>query len=235
MALIKYGGGVVQMSGSIAGNTFARNRYGNYMRARTKPVNPMSDRQVAVRTKISYLTEYWHDTLEVDERGLWDTYAAAVAMKNKLGESIKLSGFNHFIRSNSVRMMHHPGAVTFAPTELSLPPQDPDLACSAEDIAGQTFTFGCDADLFAANGDRLVNIMVDQGRPQLASRNFFDGPWRYMDAFDVAEGQAGTATFDAPFTFAEGQKVWFRARTYTNFGRVSESWIFAPRTIEADP
>ena len=40
MALVKYGGGIIQMSGSMAGNTFARNRYGNYMRARTKPVNP---------------------------------------------------------------------------------------------------------------------------------------------------------------------------------------------------
>ncbi|GAH13494.1 unnamed protein product, partial [marine sediment metagenome] len=49
MSLVKYGGGIVQMSGSIAGNTFARNRYGNYVRARTKPINPNSDRQVVVR------------------------------------------------------------------------------------------------------------------------------------------------------------------------------------------
>ncbi|GAI58374.1 unnamed protein product, partial [marine sediment metagenome] len=39
MALVKYGGGITQMSGSIAGNTFARNRYGNYVRSRTKPIN----------------------------------------------------------------------------------------------------------------------------------------------------------------------------------------------------
>ena len=31
MALIKYGGGIVHASGSLAGNTFARNKYGNYM------------------------------------------------------------------------------------------------------------------------------------------------------------------------------------------------------------
>lgn len=234
MALVKLGGGIIQMSGSIAGNTFARNRFGNYVRARTKPVNPNSVRQIAVRTKIAYLTEYWHEDMDGDERGLWNTYAAAVNMKNRLGETIKLTGFNHFIRSNSVRMMHHAGAVAFAPQILSLPPQDPDLACTAEDIAGQTFTFANDVQLFAANGDPFVNIMVDQGTPQLASRNFFNGPWRYMDAFDVAEGQAGTATFDAPFTFTEGQRVWFRARSYTNFGRVSESWIFTPRIIEAD-
>lgn len=235
MALVKYGGGIVQMSGSIAGNTYARNRFGNYVRSRTKPVNPNSDRQVAARVRIAYLSEFWHETLSVNERGLWDTYAAAVAMTNKLGETINLTGFNHFIRSNSVRMLFHPGAVTFAPDVLSLPPKDPDLVCTEENIAGQTFTFSNDVDLFAANGDQFVTIMLDQGQPQLASRTFFNGPWRYMGGIDVAEGQAGTATENAAFTFALGQKVWFRARSYTNMGRVSESWILPPRTIVADP
>ncbi|GAH50296.1 unnamed protein product, partial [marine sediment metagenome] len=48
MALVKLGGGIVQISGSIAGNTFARNRFGNYMRSRTKPVNPNSTRQTDI-------------------------------------------------------------------------------------------------------------------------------------------------------------------------------------------
>ncbi|GAI01350.1 unnamed protein product, partial [marine sediment metagenome] len=45
MALIKYGGGIVQISGSIAGTVFARNKMGNYARPRTKPVNPRTARQ----------------------------------------------------------------------------------------------------------------------------------------------------------------------------------------------
>lgn len=234
MALVKFGGGVIQMSGSIAGNTFARNRYGNYVRSRTKPVNPNSTRQMAVRAKVAYLAEYWHDTLTAVQRGVWDTYAAAVPMNNKLGESIKLSGFNHFIRSLTVRMMFHPTAATHGPNINSLPPQDPDLACSAEDIAGQTLTFTNNVALFAPNGDPVVTLLVDQGVPQLASRTFFNGPWRYMGGFGVAEGQAGTVTLNAPFTFSEGQKVWFKARTYTNMQRCSQSWLFTPRTIEAD-
>ncbi|GAH28464.1 unnamed protein product, partial [marine sediment metagenome] len=38
MALVKYGAGIIQMSGSIAGDVHARNRFGNYIRPRTKPV-----------------------------------------------------------------------------------------------------------------------------------------------------------------------------------------------------
>ncbi len=97
MALIKFGGGVVQMAGSIAGNVFARNRYGNYARARTKPVNPNSARQVVIRAAIAYLTQHWNGTLTPAERTAWNSYAAAVTMKNRLGENINLTGFNHFI------------------------------------------------------------------------------------------------------------------------------------------
>lgn len=235
MALVKFGGGIVKMSGSIAGNTFARNRFGDYVRSWKNPVNPRSTRQESIRAIVSYLSEYWHQELDAGERGLWETYAAAVAMKNKLGDTIYLTGFNHFIRSVSARMMFHPGAANHAPDVLSLPEKDPDLVCSEEDIAGQTFTFTNNAALFAANGDQFVNLFIYQGKPQLATRNFFDGPWRYIGGFDVAAGQAGTETLDAGFPFALGQKVWFQARSYTNMQRLSERWTLAPRTVEADP
>ncbi|MBA7682972.1 hypothetical protein ES703_91328 [subsurface metagenome] len=234
MGLVKYGGGIVQISGSIAGTVHARNRSGNYIRPRTKPVNAHSERQESIRAIISYLAEYWHETLTAPQRAAWAVYAAAVAMTNRLGETIYLTGFNHFIRSNSARMMFHPGPVTFAPEILSLPEKDPDLVCSAEDIAGQTFTFTNNVAFFAANGDPFVTILLYQGQPQLASRNFFAGPWRYIGGIGVAEGQAGTDTEGADFVFAAGQKVWFKARSYTNFGRLSEPWLLPPRTIEAD-
>jgi hypothetical protein len=100
-ALVKMGGGIVGMSGSIAGNTFARNRSGNYVRARTKPVNTNTQAQQDIRGVMSYLTNYWSVTLSTAERTGWATYANAIAMKNRLGESIYLTGFNHFIRSNT--------------------------------------------------------------------------------------------------------------------------------------
>jgi len=234
MALIKFGAAIVDARGSIAGTTFSRNKSGAYVRARVKPVNPKSVRQEAARTILSYLAEYWHKTLSPTVRGHWETYAAAVPMLNKLGETIHLSGYNHFMRSNSVRMTSHPTAVNFAPTVLSLPAKDNELVCAEENITAQTFTFNCNSDLFAANGDPIVSIMLDQGQPQLVSRNTYHGPWRYMGFIDVPEGTAGTATENAPFTFALDQKVWFRARTYTNEGRTSTPWQLAPRTITAD-
>jgi hypothetical protein len=234
MALIKFGGGVTAMSGSIAGNVFARNRYGYYVRPRTKPVNPRSDRQVAMRTIVSYLSEYWHGDLDDVERGSWAAYAAAVGMLNKLGEVIHLTGFNHFIRSNSMLLKIAEDILDSAPTILSLPEKDTLLTCSAESIAEQTFTFTCDTEGWAANGDTKLGIFIHMGTPQMDSRNFFNGPWRYMDYIDAIEGAAGTGTYEAPFSFALGQKIWFKARLVTESGRLSEAWALSPRVVEAD-
>lgn len=234
MALVKYGGAVVQASGSIAGNVFARNRFGNYVRPRTKPVNPHSARQESARAIVSYLAEFWHNDMDATQRGLWNVYAAAVAMKNRLGETIYLTGFNHFVRSNAAYMSMNFGAEPSAPSILSLPEKDTDLVCSEEDIAGQTFTFTCSITGWYPNEDGKVRIAIYQGQPQLASRHFFAGPWRFMDAIDNEEGVAGTATLAAAFPFALGQKVWFQARVGTITRRLSELWTLDPRTIVAD-
>ncbi len=234
MALVKYGGGVIQMSGSIAGNTFARNRFGNYMRARTKPVNPRSMRQERAKAVVSLLAEYWHSDMNDTQRGLWDVYAAAVSMKNKLGETIHITGFNHFIRSNANMRVVGGGVTTAAPSILSLPEKDVLLQCDGEDIAAQTLSFACAVAGWAANGDPKRNIIIYQGQPQLASRTFFAGPWRYMGTVNAAEGAAGACNELAVFPFAEGQKVWFQARLVTESRRITNLWQLNPRTIEAD-
>lgn len=233
-ALVKYGAGIIQMSGSIAGNVHARNRFGNYIRPRTKPVNPHSTRQEAARAVVSYLAEYWHTELNAVQRGLWDVYAAAVAMKNRLGETIHLTGFNHFIRTNSNCLKIGIAVIDAAPTILSLPEKDPTMVCSEEDIAAQTFTFTFDDTGWAANGDPKIWISTFQGQPQLASRNFFATPWRTSTAIGAAAGATGTHTGPASFPFAEGQKVWFQARVLTESGRLSELWTLPPRTIQPD-
>jgi len=197
-------------------------------------VNPHSPRQEAARAIVSYLAEYWHTDMTDVQRNLWNVYAAAIAMKNRLGESIHLTGFNHFIRSNSAQMAMGETEAAAAPTILSLPEKDPDLVCTEESIASQTFTFTCNVGGWSANGDPKFGIMIAMGQPKLASRNSFHGPWRYMDFIDATEGAAGTADLAAPFAFALGQRVWFRARIITDSLRLSEPWHVDYRDVEAD-
>lgn len=234
MGLVKYGAGIVQVSGSIAGDVHARNRFGNYIRPRTKPVNPRSARQENIRAILSYLAEYWHGDLSAAQRAAWEVYAAAVAMKNRLGETIYLTGYNHFIRTNTTFYMYSGFVVDAAPVILSLPEKDATLVVSAEDVALQQFTFTYSNADWAADGETKSRLLLYQGIPQLASRNFFDGPWRYMYAVDTIEGAAGTATCDAVFPFGAGQKIWFQARLMTISYRLSNLWTTEPHIVVAD-
>jgi hypothetical protein len=230
MATIRYGGGITQISGSIAGNVYARNRFGNYMRPRTKPVNPNSVYQAAIRTYLSYLTTYWHETLSAANRTGWATYANAVIMKNRLGESIKLTGFNHFLRVNIIRKQLEQTLTPNAPTVLALPDKDTVFAITASAGSGKITVTWDDA---APWGDIAASVMgIWQGRPQLVTRNFFNGPWR--KAGSIPGNQASPSEITAVFTLVEGQKVWVYGRISTGptDSRLSEPFV-ASCTIAA--
>lgn len=221
MALVKYGGGVVQLSGRIAGNVFARNAGGNYVRAGTIPVNPNSTDQVTVRAVMAQLMVRWAQTLTAAQRTAWETYAQAVTVLNRLGEAIHISGVNHYVRSNSLLLRSGDTIVDAGPTVLALPDQDPAFAITASVGAGNV-SCAFDAGLNWANIDD-GHMHVFMGRPQNATRNFFNGPWRYADTFDgnTAVPLTTPQTFVPPFTLVEGQKIWVRARIQEPDGRVS--------------
>ncbi len=229
MALVKYGGGIVQMSGSIAGTTHARNRFGNYVRARTKPVNPRTERQQAVRAALSQLTVRWAETLSGVQRTAWNLYGANVAMLNKLGETVFLTGFNHYIRSNSLLRRALLTVIDDAPITFELPEADPAFAIAASQ-ASQLITVTYD-DTLAWNAETGGRLWVFQGSPQNTQRNFFNGPWRSIGHIsgDDAGGPVGPANIAVQFPIGEGQKMWCYARIHRADGRLSE--IFRAETF----
>jgi len=222
MALIKYGGGIIQMSGSIAGTTHARNRYGNYARARTKPVNPNTALQVQVRAIIADLTARWSQTLTDDQRTAWNLYGSNVAMKNRLGEVIKLTGFNHYIRSNANLRRLGLTLVDNGPVIFELPAKDPTFAITGTE-APNNITATFDNTMAWAIEDGGILVMF-QGQPQNAQRNFFAGPWRLWTAVEGIDpgGAVSPKVAPAVFAIAELQRFWVSARIIRADGRLSE-------------
>ena len=234
MAQVKYGGGIVQMSGSIAGNTFARNRYGNYVRAKSKPVNPNTSRQSSIRNTVSALTEAWNETLTQVQRDAWNLYADSVAMTNKLGETIHLSGFNHYVRSNSIRLFA--GAATridAGPTVFSLPEVDPVFTVVGNNDNTIDIVFDATMDWIDLDD---AHMMVFLGRPQSAGRNFFAGPWRYVTRLDgdaITPITSPEAAVAVPFAITPGQKIWAYARISYDDGRLSTKFQVGPIIVTA--
>ncbi len=222
MALVKYGAGIVDMRGSIGGTTFARNRSGNYARARTKPINPNTGLQIAIRAAMAFLTDRWAQTLTNNQRIAWNLYASSVTVTNRLGESINLSGFNHYIRSNVPRKQSLAPVVDDGPVVFEIPASDPTFATTVSE-ATQQYTNVYDATMDWADENGAL-LLIFQGQPQNAQRNFFGGPWRFMAGLSGVNGAPPASPFvtDAIFAIAELQRVWIYARIVRADGRLSE-------------
>lgn len=231
MALIKFGGGVIQMAGSIAGNTFARNRYGNYARARTKPVNPNSAGQQQVRAAIAWLVEHWASTLSAAQRSAWNTYASNVKMLNRLGESINLSGFNHFVRANAIRKRNADTVIVSGPTVFDIPEWDPLFAATSSEASQIVTVAYDDTEEWCDLDDAHLYIFI--GSPQNPQRNFFAGPWRFGDAVDGNSTTPPTspASVPSPFVLVERQALWVYGRIAMDDGRLSEPFRVGPHFV----
>jgi hypothetical protein len=211
-ANIKFGGGITAMSGSIGGQTFARNRFGYYSRPRTKPVNPNSSLQSAIRLYMKYYSERWHDTLNSTQRGAWASYAAAVATKNRLGESVYLTGYNWYIAVNIVRAQAQNSKCDNGPAHLTLVESDPGFlisASAATQLLSVTWTKGLPWTEIAAS-----IMCIFQGQPQVATRNFFNGPWKYAGLIN-GNCPDTPKTIAASYTLVQGQKIWIYGRIST--------------------
>lgn len=222
MALVKFGGGITEMRGSIAGDTFSRNRSGAYVRARTKPINPNSARQVVVRAALAFLTERWSSVLTAAQRTAWNLYGNNVVMKNKLGESINLSGFNHYLRSNMLLKIGLATLVDAGPVVFEIPEADPTLAVTGTE-AGQTLSYAYDDTMDWADEDGGF-LHCFEGQPQNAQRNFFGGPWRRLGSLPGVNGAppASPLVLGTAYGIAQGQHTWVYCRIQRADGRLSQ-------------
>jgi len=225
MALVQYGGGILGMRGSVGGQVHSKNRFGNYIRARTVPVNPNTQRQSTMRAIIASLATYWSATLTVDQRAAWEVYAASISFTNKLGEQVNLTGFNHFVRSNSFALQNGGSVVADGPTTLTLPGEDPTFAVVVDEASQELSVTFDNALAWAIIDDGLMGVYCS--KPQSAGTSFITGPWKLAGTIvgDTASPPASPATIASPWPVAEGQVIAVRARLMEVDGRLSDHFL----------
>jgi len=231
--LIKLGDVVGQASGSLRSSTYSHNRFGAYIRNRTIPVNPNSDRQSTVRTLMQTLTNAWSQILTPENRADWNQYGDNVPVTNRLGESINLTGLNHYIRSNVPRIVAGLARVDAGPAIFSLP--ETDVLCAATYTADdQKVSVAFDDTLdwcdLAENA-----LLVYVGNPIAPSRNFFNGPFRFADKIegDVGSPPSSPVEIDSPFNLQEAQLVFARFRIALADGRLSGFFRLGAAAVSA--
>lgn len=221
MALVVHPEGT-QVSGSIGGTTFSHNRFGAYKRNRSIPVNPNTDKQAAIRVIVRNLAIDWQNTLTQAQRNAWDVYATNVPWFNKLGQAVHLTALNHFIRCNTPRVDIGASQINDAPGIFTLGKAEQSLVCTASE-ATQQWSMSWDDTAGWASEDGAYQI-TQQGLPQNAGIQFFNGPWRRDGFITGASGVPPTSPtlLTSQWPIAEGQRLWLRTRISRADGRLSQ-------------
>jgi len=100
MAKVKYGAIVGQVSGSIGASTHGHNRFGNYIRQRSIPVQPNSGLQLAQRAVLGTESAAWALLLAAQQRS-WAVWAQNNPIVDVLGDKRILTGHMAFVMCNS--------------------------------------------------------------------------------------------------------------------------------------
>lgn len=114
MALIKLTAIVDNISGKLNGTVFAKNKGGNYMRSKSKPSNPKTSAQMAVRAQFGAISAAWKNLTE-SARSAWRESASSFPYINRLGDTKILSGFALHQKLNTNLDLIGEAALTFPP------------------------------------------------------------------------------------------------------------------------
>ena len=131
MANVRLGSLVVDISGSVGDETFARNQGGIYVRERVSPAQPASAERDARQAAITAISQAWSGTLTETQRSTWRTYSFRHPLPDRFGRPKTPSGICHFIKCN-VQRYRDETAITATSAPALPPPAMPTFLCTAK-------------------------------------------------------------------------------------------------------
>lgn len=197
----------VPQSGSVAGVTSSRNRFGQYRRTRAIPVNPSSDRQGLIRGYLGDLSQAWRDLTDAQRAG-WETLALSMVRTDALGQSYALDGQQAYISVNMANLNAGNATVSAAPGMIA----PTGLISATITSTGGTLSAAYTATPLSA-GCRLFSY----ASPQRSPGRSFESDLRLIAVSAAAAASpanllsAYTARFGAPVV---GQKIHFSFQVY---------------------
>lgn len=141
----------VPQSGSVAGVTSSRNRFGQYRRTRATPVNPNSTFQGTVRNRLADNSAAWRALTDAQRAG-WESLGAMISRTDSLGQSYTLTGFQAYCSVNNNNLAAGNAVVSTAPaivTPTGLLTATITLTAAAFSIAYTATPLGAGSRLFA--------------------------------------------------------------------------------------
>jgi hypothetical protein len=206
----------VPQSGSVAGTTSSRNRFGQYRRTRAIPVNPNTAYQQAIRSDFSTHSAAWR-SLDTAEQEAWQTYAAAHPYTDGLGQQIILTGTQMYIAVNTRLTAAGFAAVTAPPAD---PGPDPVLTATLAGTGPATLTLTFTPTPVPAN----TNFLVYASAPLSAGRSY-PGQFKLIAVIVAAATSPdglGPEYVARWGNFIAGQRIYVRLIAVRNDGASSQ-------------
>lgn len=197
----------VPSSGSYREKTYARNRFGQYVRNRATPVNPSSTFQGAVRSRLAAQASAWRDLTDLQRAG-WEALGNLISRTDALGQSYTLNGFMAYVMVNNNNAAAGNAVVTSAPAILT--PDAPVLGAVTLTAAAFTIAY---TPTPAAAGQRIFTF----ASPQRSAGRSFEADRRLIAVSAAAAASpvncfsAYEARFGVPVV---GMKVFFGIALY---------------------
>lgn len=191
----------VPQSGSIAGTTSSRNRFGQYRRTRAIPVNPASTFQGVVRARMSANAAAWRALTDAQRSG-WRDLGLSMNRTDSLGQSYNLTGFQAYCSVNNNLDAMGNAAVSDAPV-LSTPDA---LLTTTLTLTSASFSIAYTPTPLPAGAKLFVFAS-----PQRSAGRSFEGDYRLIFVSAAAAASpanvlaAYTSRFGAPVT---GNKIF---------------------------
>jgi len=203
----------VPQSGSQAGTTSSRNRFGQYRRTRATPVNVNSAAQQAVRNTLSELSVAWRGLTSI-QREAWESFALAHPRVDSLGQSITLTGHQTYVGINS--SLGRAGLAAVDVPDNTAPPEPPAVGATTVTAAGFSIAFG-------ATPVPAGQSLVIETSPPLSAGRAFSNDFRVVKVRAAAAvNTLLKADMEAKWgTLSAGQKFFIRASIVDEAGLVS--------------
>jgi hypothetical protein len=153
----------VPQSGSLAGVTSSRNRFGQYKRSRATPVQPNTPQQLVQRARMSTNAAGWRALTDAQRAG-WLSLGLMMSRTDSLGQVYTLNGFLAYCSVNNNKLDAGDAIVSDAPA-LVTPPQ---LLTATVTLTAAAFSVAYTGTPLGA-GERLFTFASPQ---QSAGRKF---------------------------------------------------------------
>lgn len=219
--------GTVDGRGKLNGSVASQNRYGNFWRTKSSPINRRTSYQTAVRATFAYLSTAWGSLLTEAQRGAFSSFAADHPSSDVFGRTRSLDGHAMYIALNAALTNAGLANITSPPTDITTGEVGA-MALTATVAAGGTLEVATNEDNIP--GGAQINFFATKLMPN--GRNFV----KSQLAFISSEAAGGTpydikaawiAKYGA-FPTVAGGKIFVVAQIVT-----AEGWLSVPAGTSA--